>query len=797
MGRPVSFISNYRLTQVQDHHGPVWLFLPGGAGLGSEYYDSLMEAVSLPGTIYLLDYPGDGSNPKPLEPQDWKKGLLEVVRSFENVHLVAHSFGAMFVMTIPELEDELQSLILMDGSPKRLQHHPGGPSHLKEEFPKSLSRYVTPEQLSRAETLFSHLPYNDEAFMWVRDHFHPDFHPSFVPAKIPTLLLTGSLDAITPFANFEGTPYLDRSNIIAHVIEGASHFPWLENPEEVNRWLNLMCETVMTTDRLLLRQLHPSDLPEVAELLADPLVMKSSLKGPLTIEEAKEYLNERIIGHYRQWEIGPWGVFLKEDGQFLGMAGLLMQEVDGQKQVEIAYRLLPRHWKKGYAIESASAIRDWGLENLGVSHLISIIEPSNEASIRVAERMGMSKVKDTVFHGFNVGIYRVRPIKLQPFDENWRAKYLQEERQLKAALKEFPIQFFHIGSTSIKGCAAKPVIDILGVVPDILFVDDVAESITNLGYDAFGEFGMPHRRYFTKYALEGMPVHLHIFEDTDPDVGRHLRFRDYLSDHPELLNEYCSLKEKQAEEYPLSSDLYTIGKSAFVERIDRLAAQEGTYGVQWKRSPRRGDWTREQLVKAFSVNWQLFHMFNLKYQNDRKWSFSPDVTVIESETGKTAFGAKLENPHRVEEVIAEHSPLDWWIGEWDRPKNLEDLLKEQGFKEKESLIVMVKDFNLYKKPQDVNGHVFEVSSPFRGEAPWIDICKEGANVGTLLLHGNIAGIYDAEKGEFPVKELVAFSESMAVSQGFHIACCLVAQTEVHSLQKLGYKHLTVIKRYHG
>ena len=176
MGRPVSFISNYRLTQVQDHHGPVWLFLPGGAGLGSEYYDSLMEAVSLPGTIYLLDYPGDGSNPKPLEPQDWKKGLLEVVRSFENVHLVAHSFGAMFVMTIPELEDDLKSLILMDGSPKRLQHRHGGPSHLKEEFPKSLSRYVTPEQLSRAETLFSHLPYNDEAFMWVRDHFHPDFH---------------------------------------------------------------------------------------------------------------------------------------------------------------------------------------------------------------------------------------------------------------------------------------------------------------------------------------------------------------------------------------------------------------------------------------------------------------------------------------------------------------------------------------------------------------------------------------------------------------------------------------------
>lgn len=418
MDKTVTFVNNYRLTQVQDQYGPVWLFLPGGAGLGSEYYESLIDEIQVPGSIYLLDYPGDGSNPRPLEPELWKKGLIDVVSSFENVHLVAHSFGAMFVMTIPELEDKLQALILMDGSPKKFHHHRPGTSHLKEEFPQILPNFVTPEQLPRAKKLFANLPYNDDAFMWTRDHFHPNFQPSFIPKRVSTLLLTGALDQITPFENYTGTPYLKRPNILAHVIDDASHFPWLEKPEEVNRWLNVMCEPVLTTDRLILRRLQSTDLSVVVEMLADPLVMKYSLKGPLSFEDAKEYLNDRIIAHYQKWGIGPWGVFTKEDAQFLGVTGLIMQEIDGQQQVEIAYRLLPRYWKKGYAIEAACAVRDWRFEHLGISDLISIIDHSNDASIRVAERMGMVKVKDTIFHGFEVGLYRVSQADLDPLNGN-------------------------------------------------------------------------------------------------------------------------------------------------------------------------------------------------------------------------------------------------------------------------------------------------------------------------------------------------------------------------------------------
>jgi RimJ/RimL family protein N-acetyltransferase len=701
-------------------------------------------------------------------------------------------------MTIPELEDDLQALVLMDGSPKKL-HHSTGSSDLKHDFPKALSKYVTPSQLERAEKLFANLPYNDQSYMWVRDHFHSSFHPTFIPTKIPVLLLTGSLDEITPLSNFNGTPYLNRSNIMVHEVEGASHFPWLEQPEEVNQWLNVMAEIVLTTKRLFLRRFQTSDLANVAELLADPLVMKSSLKGPLSKEEAKEYLYDRIIGHYQKWGIGPWGIFLKEDGGFLGMAGLLMQEIEGHQQVEIAYRLFPRFWKKGYAVEAALAIRDWGFERLEVSHLISIIEPSNEASIRVAEKLGMVKVKNTDFHGFDVGVYRVRPIRQHPFEISWHSAFLQEERQLKEVLEGFPIQFFHIGSTSIDGCAAKPIIDILGVVPDIFSVDEISSTLEKLGYDALGEFGMPHRRYFTKYAIEGMPVHLHVFEDTDPEVGRHLRFRDYLSAHHELIEEYCAIKDHQAKEYPLRSDLYTMGKSAFIERVDKLAAREGSYGIQWKQSPRREQWSHDQLVKSFFVNWQLFHLFQAKYTEGIQWVYNPDLTVIESQDEVLVFGANFEPQlakKRVQQVIKEHAPLNWWIGELDRPAHLEKILKSEGLQKIESEVVLFKKLD-HSIPQPFDASIFKTRSLVFEGAPWIDIYKEKETLCTLLLHANAGGIYDADKEGCDKEECIAYCEEVAKLNGFHISFSIAKQTDAELLQNRGYRVLTEIKRYYG
>ncbi len=228
-------LHQYRLRLIQDQPGPVWLFLPGGPGLGSEYLESLMAIIELRGSVYLVDFPGDGSNPTPFLAQKWKEQLIKVVQSFKQVHLFAHSFASMFVLTCPELESYLESLVLMSASAKKLTHHSPGPIDLKHYFLSRLHLYVLPETLERATKLFENLPYNDKAFLWARDYFHPTYQPLWVPQKIPTLIFTGDKDQITPLSSFEGTSYLNRANITFQSIAGASHFPWLEKPQEVTQ----------------------------------------------------------------------------------------------------------------------------------------------------------------------------------------------------------------------------------------------------------------------------------------------------------------------------------------------------------------------------------------------------------------------------------------------------------------------------------------------------------------------------------------------------------------------------------
>ncbi len=92
---------------------------------------------------------------------------------------------------------------------------------------------------------------------------------------------------------------------------------------------------------------------------------------------------------------------------FIGHCGLLWQEVDGIRELEIAYHLQPKHWKKGYASEAAKAIRDFVFENQLAESLISIIDVRNENSKKVALRNGLRLEKETIKKGIPVCIYRI------------------------------------------------------------------------------------------------------------------------------------------------------------------------------------------------------------------------------------------------------------------------------------------------------------------------------------------------------------------------------------------------------
>jgi pimeloyl-ACP methyl ester carboxylesterase len=90
-----------------------WIFLPGGPGLGSETIAPLTSILKLPGTIWHLDLPGDGSNLRGSF-KNWKPALLEAVQALDNVILVGHSTGGMLALATPELQYLLKGLILKE-----------------------------------------------------------------------------------------------------------------------------------------------------------------------------------------------------------------------------------------------------------------------------------------------------------------------------------------------------------------------------------------------------------------------------------------------------------------------------------------------------------------------------------------------------------------------------------------------------------------------------------------------------------------------------------------------------------
>jgi RimJ/RimL family protein N-acetyltransferase len=160
---------------------------------------------------------------------------------------------------------------------------------------------------------------------------------------------------------------------------------------------------MIETDRLLLRPLERNDLEWYAPFLADPEVMRYlSPVGPIGARaQAAEFL-ERSIHAFDVDGFGHLAVIRKSDGVGIGRCGFLVWETDPWRpstragatratEVEIGWMLGRAYWGRGYATEAARAGRDHGFAELAFPRLISLIHPDNGASIRVAEKLGMTQ----------------------------------------------------------------------------------------------------------------------------------------------------------------------------------------------------------------------------------------------------------------------------------------------------------------------------------------------------------------------------------------------------------------------
>lgn len=167
------------------------------------------------------------------------------------------------------------------------------------------------------------------------------------------------------------------------------------------------------------------------------------------------------------------------------------------------------------------------------------------------------------------------------YDPEWPLKYERERKAIAEILDGSGISIYHIGSTSVPGLAAKPIIDMMAVVRSLEKVDDARGKFSELGYEYLGEFGIAGRRYFRKGGDE-RTHQIHIFQADDwNNIERHLAFRDYMRTHEKERAEYAKIKTALAQRFPYDIDGYCDGKDAFVREMEKRALLE--YDGTWDR----------------------------------------------------------------------------------------------------------------------------------------------------------------------------------------------------------------------
>ncbi|MDQ7780604.1 MAG: GNAT family N-acetyltransferase [Planctomycetota bacterium] len=163
---------------------------------------------------------------------------------------------------------------------------------------------------------------------------------------------------------------------------------------------------ILETERLLLRELTIDDASDLAEVLTDPESMRF-YPAPFDSGRVVAWIRW-CIDSYRQYGYGLWAVVLRQTNECIGDCGISMQKIDGESVPEIGYHIKLRHCRRGYATEAAIAVKEYGFATFGFDRIISYMNPKNVASRRVAEKNGMTFVREFEKNGMPEVLYEIR-----------------------------------------------------------------------------------------------------------------------------------------------------------------------------------------------------------------------------------------------------------------------------------------------------------------------------------------------------------------------------------------------------
>lgn len=162
---------------------------------------------------------------------------------------------------------------------------------------------------------------------------------------------------------------------------------------------------------------------------------------------------------------------------------------------------------------------------------------------------------------------RTDKVIVEKWNPNWSDEFRKIVASLGKELLEKVISVEHVGSTSVRGLSAKPCIDLDIVIEQSSFME-VKKILEEKGYIHEGNLGIEGREAFAyQNKPELMLHHLYVCPQDSPELYRHITFRNYLRQHPELVKEYSLVKEEAAMLYPTDIDQYIAYKSGCIEKI--------------------------------------------------------------------------------------------------------------------------------------------------------------------------------------------------------------------------------------
>lgn len=151
-----------------------------------------------------------------------------------------------------------------------------------------------------------------------------------------------------------------------------------------------------------------------------------------------------------------------------------------------------------------------------------------------------------------------------PYNPNWADEFKKIERELLVVLKDEVLSIEHVGSTSVEGLHAKPIVDIDIVIENDRFLI-VKQKLKEIGYEHVGNLGIDSRDAFSYKNKEHlMEHHLYVCNKESNELKRHVTFRNYLRTHADERDRYSQIKIEMAEKFPHDIDNYLLGKESVI-----------------------------------------------------------------------------------------------------------------------------------------------------------------------------------------------------------------------------------------